>query len=102
MPRSSASKVRKAKAQGKLGGCVVLLFFLIFALAGTAMAYWLSWKPWSNLVAAQSWVSVPCIILTSEEGRRAIGPDLEELFEIHCGNVRECLRHLYDRWGSGF
>lgn len=66
MPRSFASKVRKAKSQGKLGGCFLVVFFLIFALAGTAMAYWISWKPWSSLVAARSWVSVPCIILTSE------------------------------------
>lgn len=66
MPVSSVSKVRKAQGRGKLGGCMIVGFFLVFAAAGTAMAYWLSWKPWSGLVAARSWTSVPCTILTSE------------------------------------
>lgn len=65
MPVSSASKVRKARSQGKLGGCLIAGFFLIFALTGTGLAYWLSWEPWSSLFAARSWVSVPCTILTS-------------------------------------
>lgn len=27
--------------------------------------------------------------------------DLEEIFAAHRGNVRDCLRHLYDQWSSG-
>lgn len=27
--------------------------------------------------------------------------ELHELFEAHEGNIRECLRSLYDRWGRG-
>jgi hypothetical protein len=36
--------------------------------------------------------------LVGEAGRRALDGDLEELFEIHRGNVRNCLRQLYDQW----
>lgn len=38
--------------------------------------------------------------LVGEEGRQAFGLDLEELFERQQGNVRECLRKLYDRWAE--
>lgn len=37
--------------------------------------------------------------LVGEEGVASLGPDLPRLFEECRGNIRECLRELYDRVG---
>ncbi|MCP3956403.1 MAG: DUF3592 domain-containing protein [bacterium] len=64
---TKTSKVRKAKS----GGCLMVGFFGIFAVAGGAMFYYLSWKPISNIVAARGWVETECVIVSSEVGVHA-------------------------------
>lgn len=39
--------------------------------------------------------------LVGEKARRELDADLKELFELHRGNVRDCLRHLYDQCAMG-
>ena len=38
--------------------------------------------------------------LVGREEAEALATDLETLFEFHDGNLRDCLRALYDQWGS--
>ena len=38
--------------------------------------------------------------LVGDAAALALRPHLERLFEIHRGNLRDCLRSLYDQWGQ--
>jgi len=62
---TTESKVRKSKGKGVAPGCLVI-FFLVFAIAGGAMFYFLTLKPILLLVDAQSWTAVGCVIDSSE------------------------------------
>ena len=57
-----ASKVRKAKS----GGCLLVGFFAIFALAGGAMSYFMTLRPVANILAARGWNETECVITSSE------------------------------------
>ncbi len=66
-----SSKVRKAKG----GGCLLAGFFGVFAAAGGAAFYFLTWRPIAGLVAAQGWVETECAITSSrvDESRSSEG-----------------------------
>ncbi len=39
--------------------------------------------------------------LIGEKNARSLRPELERLYTAHHGNLRDCLRSLYDRWAQG-
>ncbi|MEE8526721.1 MAG: DUF3592 domain-containing protein [Thermoanaerobaculia bacterium] len=59
---AKVSKVRKTK----MSGCVAVGFFGIFALAGGAAFYFLSWLPLSNVIAARGWTARNCEVVSSQ------------------------------------
>ncbi|MEM7350536.1 MAG: DUF3592 domain-containing protein [Acidobacteriota bacterium] len=82
------SKVRQAKT----GGCLVFGFFGVFAIAGLASAYFLTWKPLSGLLEARTWEAKECVILSSRvaENRSSDGT-----------TYRVEMRYSYEtEWGS--
>ncbi len=56
------SKVRQTQTHG----CLVFGFFCIFAAAGLAAGYFLTWKPLSGIVAARNWVETDCAVVSSD------------------------------------
>lgn len=52
------------KSTGSPPGCMVL-FFLVFLVAGAALLWFLSIKPLMKVMAAQTWTPVPCMVIDS-------------------------------------
>jgi Protein of unknown function (DUF3592) len=70
----SAFTLRK-KDGGEPGAGCMALFFLVFAVVGGAILWFLFVKPLGKVIAARSWVPVPCTVVesrvdesTSEDG----------------------------------
>ncbi len=59
---SKVSKVRKKE----VSGCLMGGFFGVFAIAGLATSYFMTWLPMSNLIAARGWEERVCEILSSQ------------------------------------
>jgi hypothetical protein len=49
-----------------LAGCVMVGFFLVFLLAGSAVMWFLTGRPLVRIADAKSWVATPCTVLASE------------------------------------
>ncbi len=82
------SKVRKAKTNG----CLMVGFFAIFAMAGAATFYFLTWKPLSSILAARGWTETECVITSSQ---------VEENSGSDGSTYRVDIRYTYqDDWGS--
>lgn len=68
-------------------------FFAIFAIAGVATFYFLTWKPLSNILAARGWTQTECVITSSrvEESSSSDGStyrvDVRYTFEADWGTV---------------
>lgn len=91
MPRvKKTSKVR----QPKLGGCIAYGFFGIFAAAGLAAFYYLTWQPIAGIVEARGWDQTTCVI-TSSEVAVSHGSDST--------TYRVDIRYTYEaEWGETF
>jgi uncharacterized protein DUF3592 len=55
---------RSSRASNAPPGCMVL-FFLVFFVAGAAVLWFLTLRPVSRVVAAQMWPAVPCLVVES-------------------------------------
>ncbi len=54
----------KKSSTGSPPGCLAL-FFLVFVVVGAAIFWFLSVKPLSKVMAAQTWPPVPCMVIES-------------------------------------
>lgn len=59
-----SSLTKRAKGSEPPAGCMVL-FFLIFAVVGGGILWFLLLKPMGKVVAARSWAPVPCTVVES-------------------------------------
>ena len=85
---AKVSKVRKSRS----GGCLMMLFFGVFAAAGCGTFYFLTWKPLYGIYEASRWEEKDCEVLSSRlvESRGSDG-----------STYRIDIRYRYEGpWGS--
>ncbi|XAL98482.1 DUF3592 domain-containing protein [Phycisphaeraceae bacterium D3-23] len=65
--RDTKQQALSDRATGKRsGGCALVLFGLVFFLAGLGTLVWMAVIPLSKVAAARSWQPVPCAVVSSQ------------------------------------